>query len=405
MSEIDGPNKISIREQQKGIEKYSRVPVILAIAIFCALLLFLMEKQKAKMSELNVKKKTPSTNTSLLKPTQSETRWFDSESIPEKKNIFHNNRTEAEIEKQVINEQEIKLRKAVIEQEYQTKLEIEKIKQQRELEYLKKETEAYLSPLKIAIDPPPTSNQQENKNTGSRIDSQPSFIQPSMPTGGSGEMSEEERKLEFLQKGVSSGNYLPHLKEAAISKFEVKAGTIIPSALVSGLNSDLPGNVVAQVSQNVYDTVSGNYLLIPQGTKIIGVYDSNVSNAQNRALVVWTRLIYPDGKSINIERMQGVDMSGYAGLSDKTNNHYLRIYANALLLSAVGAGFELLNPNVATGDTQQTVAGNIGNQLAQVFNNTHKQNTNIKPTLEIRPGYKFNVMVMKDMILENLNND
>ena len=129
-------------------------------------------------------------------------------------------------------------------------------------------------------------------------------------------------------------------KMKPLSPFEVKAGTYITAALETGIDSDLPGSIKAQVSENVYDTVSGNYILIPQGAKIIGQYDSKVSFGQNRALVVWNRIIFPDGSSIDLEKMSGVDISGYAGFSDKLNNHYLKIYGNAVLLSLMGAGYE-----------------------------------------------------------------
>ena len=174
-------------------------------------------------------------------------------------------------------------------------------------------------------------------------------------------------------------------------------------ALITGVNSDLPGSVIAQVRENVYDTVTGNYLLIPQGTKLIGGYDSQISFGQDRALVVWNRMIYPDGKSINLENMQGVDVAGYAGFRDKVNHHYFRIYGNALLLSLVGAGYELLKDENDTNNAQEVVADAVGQQLAQVASEMIRKNLNIQPTITIRPGYKFNVLVMKDMILENLN--
>ena len=220
--------------------------------------------------------------------------------------------------------------------------------------------------------------------------------------------SPQDAKEAFLNRSNDVEQYLPSTKVPLRSPYEIKAGTYIPAALVTGIQSDLPGPVVAQVTANVYDTFSGQYLLIPQGAKLIGEYDSHVSFGQNRALVVWTRMIFPDGASLDLGRMQGVDMAGYAGFYDKVDNHYLRIYANAMMLSLVGAGYDLLNKspssqgNASAGDT---VAANVGQRLADVSSQTMERNLSIQPTIVIRPGYAFNIMVVKDVILEALADD
>ena len=173
--------------------------------------------------------------------------------------------------------------------------------------------------------------------------------------------------------------------------------------MISGINSDLPGQIMAQVSQNVFDTVSGRKLLIPQGTRLVGSYDSFVAIGQERALVAWRRLIFPDGKSLELLNMGGADQGGYAGFNDQVNNHYTKIFGSAMLLSLVGAGYQLSQPQPRVGEalsSREIVAAQMGQQLSQVSSEMMRRNMQIQPTIEIRPGYRFNVMVNHDMILE-----
>ena len=181
------------------------------------------------------------------------------------------------------------------------------------------------------------------------------------------------------------------------------AGTLIPGLLLSGLNSDLPGQIVGQVSQNVFDTKSGAYLLIPQGSKVLGQYDSRVVYGQERVLVEWTRIIFPNGRSISLEGMPGVDLSGYAGLSDQVNNHWGRLITGVVFSSLLSAGSQVAQGrNYSSFDPSydelatQGAARNL-NQVGQMIT---RRNLNVQPTLEIRPGFRFNVFVHKDMIHE-----
>ena len=157
------------------------------------------------------------------------------------------------------------------------------------------------------------------------------------------DINNQDGKQAFLKKVDSDDDYLENSKKKPRSPYEVKAGSYIPAALITGINSDLPGSVNAQVTDNVYDTVTGNYLLIPQGAKLVGEYNSNLTFGQKRVQVVWNRIIFPDGNSIDLEKMQGVDIAGYTGFHDKVDNHYLKIYGNAVLLSLMGAGYDILN--------------------------------------------------------------
>ncbi|WP_162165562.1 TrbI/VirB10 family protein [Campylobacter fetus] len=207
----------------------------------------------------------------------------------------------------------------------------------------------------------------------------------------------------FLSKLRSNG-YLEQLKQKPISTYEIKAGWNIPAVLVTGVNSELPGQILAQITQNVYDTATGKYLLIPQGTKAVGDYSNNVIYGQSRLLVAWNKLIFPNGDTLNIGNMQGASMDGYTGFQDQVDNHYFRIFGSAFLLSSITAGIAL-SDNSQSNETETARDKAIGQaiqQMGQVASEMIRKNMNISPTLIIRPGYKFNIFVTKDMILEPL---
>lgn len=182
------------------------------------------------------------------------------------------------------------------------------------------------------------------------------------------------------------------------------AGSVIPAIATSGINSDLPGQVMAQVSQNVYDSRTGRRLLIPQGTKLIGSYDNNVSYGQKRLFIAWNRLIFPDGRSLDIGSMPGSNGAGYPGFHDKVNNHYMRIWGNALLLSVIGAGISYGTDRDRHGNNNNTttfsseLSTSLASTFGQAITQTLQKNLNLSPTLEIRPGYRFNVVVTKDIL-------
>ena len=211
------------------------------------------------------------------------------------------------------------------------------------------------------------------------------------------------RKATFATQSRAAG-YLGATREQPLSRYELKTGTVIPAVLVSGVNSDLPGQIIGQVTQNVYDTATGHVLLIPQGSKLIGEYDSRVAVGQSRVQVVWTRLNFPDASTLELGNMNGTDQGGYAGFNDQVNNHFLRIYKDALMLSLLSAGAQLSQPQTSSTNGQQPTAGQqiaaaMGQQFAATGMEMTKRNMQIQPTLEIRPGYRFNVMVNKDVIL------
>lgn len=189
------------------------------------------------------------------------------------------------------------------------------------------------------------------------------------------------------------------------TKYELRAGFVIPALLMSGINSDLPGQIMAQVSENVFDTPTGKYVLIPQGSRLVGTYSSETKYGQARVLIAWQRIVFPDGQAMDIGAMPGADGAGYAGFSDKVNNHYVRLFGSAILLSAVTAGIAYSQDNnqqVGAGYNTQpsfnsTMSESLGQQFGQVTGQLLAKNLSISPTLEIRPGYRFNVMVTKDL--------
>lgn len=192
------------------------------------------------------------------------------------------------------------------------------------------------------------------------------------------------------------------------AEYTLQAGFVIPAIMISGINSNLPGQVMAQVSQNVFDTPTGKYLLIPQGTRLVGTYGSEVSYGQERVLMAWQRLLFPDGRTLDIQAMPGADNAGNAGFTDKVNNHYFRTFSSAFLLSGVIAAVSMSQDSGRDTGNQQRASDALSESLGQTLGQTMaemiRKNLNIAPTLQIRPGYRFNVMVTKDMVFQGAYN-
>ena len=212
----------------------------------------------------------------------------------------------------------------------------------------------------------------------------------------------QSSKEDFFNADLKDLGYLPNRVVPQQSTYELKRGSIIPATLISGINSDLPGRISAQVSQNVYDSATGHRLLIPHGAKLFGRYDSKVSFGQSRVLVVWTDIIFPNGSTLQIGGMAGTDAQGYGGFHDKVNNHYWRTFGSAALIALVGTGIDESLPESSTLATQETASDAARRNFAETFGRVAEQtiirHLNVQPTLEIRPGYKFNVLVDQDVI-------
>jgi type IV secretory pathway VirB10-like protein len=197
-------------------------------------------------------------------------------------------------------------------------------------------------------------------------------------------------------------DYLTNPLQPALSPWEVKAGSIISAALVTAINSDLPGQVIAQVTEPVYDHKTGRTVLIPQGSRLIGQYDSQIAYGQNRALIAWNRIIMPDGRSINIGSMAGADLSGAAGLQDKTDGHFGQLARGVILstLFSVGAAAAQDAGNRSSGAlVVNSAASGISNSAQQVGQQITGRDLNRQPTLRVRAGWPVRVLVSKDMIL------
>lgn len=187
-------------------------------------------------------------------------------------------------------------------------------------------------------------------------------------------------------------------------QYEIKAGSVIPATMINGINSDLPGEIIAIVRQNVYDSVNRKYLLIPQGTKIVGVYDSKIVYGQERVLVFFSRLIFPDGSSGDIGTVSGSDLNGYSGFYDKVDNKYWKIFGSSFVIGVITGGIEYsqnaMGNNTNNPNIQQTMSNGIGQQLGQTGLAITNKNLNVQPTLTIRPNYRFSIMLTKDIRLK-----
>lgn len=220
--------------------------------------------------------------------------------------------------------------------------------------------------------------------------------EPSLEPGAAQNM--QDRKLAFVNAEPERRTVSPNRLAEKASPYVVQAGTVIPAALITGIRSDLPGEITAQVTENVYDSPTGSNLLIPQGARLIGQYDSHVAFGQSRVLLVWNRLIMPDGTSIVLERQQGADAEGFSGLEDEVDRHWGQMFRAAALSTLLGIATSLGSSDdeseiaKAIRESAQDSAANIGQQLV-------RNQLNVQPTLTVRPGFPVRVIVNRDLVL------
>jgi type IV secretion system protein VirB10 len=283
------------------------------------------------------------------------------------------------------------------------------------------------APAPIPQGPPdPTYSQKstiffaDNNNGARQIENQNLQIQPvaaglnpnnglnpemaTLAGVGQPNLNSQEKQQKYFDQKTGANNtsiYNSHTVEDPISPYHVLAGSILPATLITGLNSDLPGEVIAQVRENIYDTTTGKTLLIPQGTKIIGTYDNQINWGQERVMQIWSRLIFPDGSSMVLDGNSGADLAGNSGLGDKVNNHYGKL-AGAVLLSAflsVGTEWSAGDVNGYNPDRKQEVAEDVGSDFNRSGQKIVERQLNVAPTIQVRPGFRFVVMVNRDLIL------
>lgn len=216
--------------------------------------------------------------------------------------------------------------------------------------------------------------------------------QPTTPTA-------QDRQLAFLNAAAERRTVSPDRIAAPASPNILQAGAVISAALITGIRSDLPGQITAQVTENVYDSPTGRILLVPQGTRLIGQYDNGVGFGQRRVLLVWNRLIMPNGRSIVLERQPGTDPEGYAGLEDGVDYHWSELFKAAALSTLLSVGAEAGSSGQES-DIVRALRRGSSDSISQIGQQIVSRQLNIAPTLTIRPGFPVRVIVTRDLVLE-----
>ncbi len=224
------------------------------------------------------------------------------------------------------------------------------------------------------------------------------------PLDADAEQNQQDRKSAFLNGAVDKQIYSPERLQHPASPYQLMAGTVIPAALVTGLNSDLPGQIIGEVTENIYDTVSGRFLLVPQGTKLLGKYDNVVAYGQERVLLVWTRMMFPDGTSIVLDNLPGTDTQGYAGLEDGVDYHTWQLLKGVVLSTLLGVSSELATNNATqtsgSGDITIAIRRSGDSSANQAGQSIVSKDLAVQPTLTVRPGFPVRVLVNRDIILK-----
>ena len=231
---------------------------------------------------------------------------------------------------------------------------------------------------------------------------------------GTSGQSEDRKRTGFDAAFDANPDWNSHSFLENPTKFTLRTGSVVPGVLLSGINSELPGKILAQVAQDVYDSPTGQYLLIPKGSRLLGEYSSSVAYGQSRVLVVWQRIVYPDGRALDIGLQPGADAEGYGGFKDRVDSHWYRIFGSAILMSAVVGGVSIsqqIGQNSFTGgfigpngffsgvNMPQTLSQSLGTVFGNLIAKMLEKNLDIAPTLKIRKGYRFNILVVKDFDL------
>jgi type IV secretion system protein VirB10 len=284
---------------------------------------------------------------------------------------------------------------------------LEEERKRNEADERRRKREAHFAALNSRILVPASANAARDSAaySGSNYQEKGETEKSEVSVTGEYDPAADRDKEQFLQRTESDTWLSPYTRENG-HPYEIKTGSVIPGILITAVNSDLPGSVIAQVSQNVFDSATGKYLLIPQGSKLYGAYDSRIVYGQERVLIAWNRVIFPDGTSVSLGAMPGTDMAGQAGFADKVDNHYLRVFGSAVLMSLItgssayvmdNAGGSSSNSENGTSMKDEMTAA-LGAQLGQTTAKLLEKNLNIKPTLEIRQGLRFNITAIKDVI-------
>ena len=384
MSEKNYPKAVVLR---KGILIAIILGVVLIVMVVIGNFIHANNRQKSQTQSETVK---------MVEKKSSETdaNWYKNQTIQPPTAVIAPGKSTAKNSVVTPGNSTIFAQNSAAPSEQQTQQQT-----QKEQEALFKAMSASINSNQLVMDP-----KSGNKDVG---------VMPvgsaSMPASSDNDPNKQAEKTAFLKEAAKANesDYLSATLKNPISPYELQAGTIVPGVLVTGINSDLPGQITGQVKSNVYDSISGNYLLVPQGAKLIGSYASQISYGQERVLVVWNRIIFPNGQNIDLQGMSGVDMSGYAGFTDQVNNHYGKIFGSVLLMSMLSSGAQLAQPDSSNSSTNnypsvnQTMAQSLGTNISAVGTAMTMKNLSIQPTLEIRQGYEFNIEVKKDMVFDS----
>ncbi|MEF0944247.1 MULTISPECIES: IncP-type conjugal transfer protein TrbI [Rhizobium] len=410
-------------DDQKGMRRLNRLPIIVAIiivALFVGVVVIGLSWRGLpfnRNNDLDSASNAPATNFGdQLKRGVTDGIIGD----PEQREVFQ---PTPAVEQKVAKETAVVDRTPTQREERRPRLESEaewkaRLKREQDEQYIREaqrqrmarlqaRATALDSPLKVDIsDIDKAANaSRETDRRATTANSASDLYAAAMKSGLMGQNVDpnaQTSKEDFFNQDIKDLGYLPNRVVPQMSAYELKRGSVIPATLITGLNSDLPGRITAQVSQNVYDSATGYRLLIPQGAKLFGRYDSKVSFGQERVLVVWTDLIFPNGSTLQIGGMAGTDAEGYGGFKDKVDRHLWRTWSSAALIALIGTGIDMSMPQSSTLATQETASDaarrNFAESFGRVAEQTISKNLNVQPTIQIRPGYKFNVLVDQDII-------
>ncbi len=251
----------------------------------------------------------------------------------------------------------------------------------------------------VSAKPPSAASEPPAAGVRGYVDPPTGFPRPVDPDSV---QNQQDRKAGFVNSRPDTAIYSPQHLETPRSPYQLMAGTMISAALVTGLSSDLPGQVIAQVTEDVYDSVSGRYLLVPQGSRLLGRYDSSVAYGQKRVLLIWTRLLMPNGSSIVLDNLPATDAAGYSGLEDEVDPHTWQLVKGVALATVLGISSELaLHPGgsnepriiIATRDSLDSSANQADQRLVA-------KELAVQPTLTVRPGFPVRVIVNRDIVLK-----
>ncbi|KQV39925.1 MULTISPECIES: IncP-type conjugal transfer protein TrbI [unclassified Rhizobium] len=412
-------------DDQQSMRRLNRVPIIVAIVIIVLFFGVVIIGLSWRGLSFNGGNELDSTYATPATTFGDQLKRGVSDGIigePEKREVFQP--TPAVVGRELVREPVVE-RKSEVRTERRSQLEPEaewkaRLKREQDEQFLREaqrqkiaslqaRATALDSPLKVDVSEVQKSTSETRSDArqplSSTRNSASDLYGAAMNSGLLGHNVDQNGQIskeDFFNKDIKDLGYLPNQVVPQLSPYELKRGSVIPATLITGLNSDLPGRISAQVSQNVYDSATGYRLLIPQGAKLFGRYDAKISFGQKRVLVVWTDLIFPNGSTLQIGGMAGTDAEGYGGFRDKVDRHLWRTFGSAALVAIIGTGIDMSMPQSSTLATQDTASDaarrNFAESFGRVADQAISRNLNVQPTIRIRPGYRFNVLVDQDIV-------